>query len=123
MRSLIALSLMVLACCFGCRQINQMLDDATPRIGPVTVRAKKGDVDACACDFTVLDANGKVYQYEGRSLPGRPEFVRSPNLLAREYTEGWIFFDVPRSVVTDGRVRLDPDPQGGTENLSGYWRL
>jgi hypothetical protein len=103
--------------------------DRTPTNGifllvHLAVRAKKGEVFACGCDFTVVDADGRVYKQDARIMLGEPHF-ESPDLAAGQYTDGWIVFDVPESVLAGGRVEVRPGVHFGYRDgqLRGYWRL
>jgi hypothetical protein len=88
------------------------------------VRAKKGSVFACGCDFTFVDAGGKVYQQDPRDIAGKPHF-ESPDLVAGQHTDGWIVFDVPDHALTGGRVEVRPGVHFGykADSLYGYWQL
>jgi Domain of unknown function (DUF4352) len=103
--------------------------DRTPTNGVfllvhTAVRAKKGEVFACGCDFSFVDAGGKVYKQDSRTIPGKPPF-ESPDLVAGQNTDGWIVFDVPESVLAGGRVEVRPGVHFGYKDghLRGYWRL
>jgi hypothetical protein len=90
----------------------------------VAVRAKKGKVYACGCDFTLVDAGGKVYTWSLGDFAGKPSFS-SPDLVAGQHADGWIVFDVSRSALTGGRVEVRPSVHFGYkhDHLYGSWRL
>lgn len=103
--------------------------DRTPTNGVfllvhVAVRAKKGEVFACGCDFTFVGAGGRVYEQDYQAIFGKPHF-ESPDLAAGQNTDGWIVFDVPENLLAGGRVEVRPGVHFGYKDghLRGYWRL
>jgi hypothetical protein len=85
---------------------------------PVEIKAIKGSVYACPCDFALIAKDGTVY--EGTIGIGFDNALDPAQLNAGQRTTGVVVFDVPKAALAGGRIELR---EGLGNQPRGYWQL
>lgn len=81
----------------------------------------KGEMFACSCELSFVEADGRVREEVFASFKSRPKLVGT-DLKAGQNTDGWVVFDVKKDAVKGGRVQLKVASLL-SESQFGYWQV
>lgn len=85
------------------------------------VDVSKGEMFACSCELSLVQADGKVRESTYASFQGKPEFT-STELKAGQNSDGWVVWDMPKAQVKGAKVQLKVASLF-SESEYGYWTL
>jgi hypothetical protein len=85
------------------------------------VDVSKGEMFACSCELSLVQADGKVRESAYASFRSRPEF-ESAELKAGQHADGWVMWDMPKSEVKGAKVQLKVASLL-SDSEYGYWSL
>lgn len=91
-------------------------------LGKLTVSVQRGELTACGCDLTLVEADGIDVREQTFSLFEGKTVFEGAHLTAGQKSEGWVAFDVAPADARAGKLRVRNNAFAGDPTF-GYWTL